>query len=142
MTNKISTIQGGIARDQRGQVRFVNDFDMEVVKRFYIIKNANTEIIRGWRAHKIEQRWFYVLSGSIDVSVIRIDNWESASRNLSVEKVSLSAHDLKVLHVPNGYGTAFKSISLDAELLVFADSSIHEAWKDDYTWNLEYFKNL
>lgn len=34
----IKTIKGGIAEDHRGHIRFVNDFDMTEVKRFYIIK--------------------------------------------------------------------------------------------------------
>lgn len=44
---KLQNIRGGIAKDHRGQIRFVNDFDMSLVKRFYIIKNADTEIVRG-----------------------------------------------------------------------------------------------
>lgn len=54
MKNRINIIQWGVAKDQRGQIRFVNDFDMSLVKRFYIIKNLDTELVRGWRAHKIE----------------------------------------------------------------------------------------
>lgn len=47
----INFINGGSASDDRGSIRFVNEFDMTPVKRFYIIKNADTELIRGWRAH-------------------------------------------------------------------------------------------
>ena len=51
--SEIAQITGGIAKDHRGQIRFVNDFDMTEVKRFYIITNKDTELIRGWRAHRI-----------------------------------------------------------------------------------------
>src|SRR5690606_35528976 len=100
---EINTIQGGIAEDHRGHIRFVNDFDMTQVKRFYIIKNKDTDLVRGWRAHRIEQRWFYVLSGSFSVDLIKIDNWGESSPELPVERRILKAVDKQILHVPVGY---------------------------------------
>jgi dTDP-4-dehydrorhamnose 3,5-epimerase-like enzyme len=138
----IEIIKGGVAKDNRGQIRFVNDFDMSEVKRFYIIKNADTEFVRGWRAHRIEQRWFYVLTGSFEIYIIKINDWEQPSMDLSIEKVILSAADMEIFHIPQGYGTAIKAIEADSELLVFADYGIDHAAQDDYTWNLDYFKNL
>lgn len=138
----METIQGGVVKDHRGQIRFVNDFDMTLVKRFYIIKNVDTTLIRGWRAHRIEQRWFYVLSGSFNVNLVKIDDWEFPSRNCLIEKVIFNAAEQQVLHVPPGYGTAFKAVEPDSELLVFADYGIDNAKNDDYTWSLDYFINL
>lgn len=135
----ISNIQGGIAKDHRGQIRFVNDFDMTQVKRFYIIKNADISLVRGWRAHRMEQRWFYVMSGSFTVDLVKIDDWSNASPNLPIERRVLKALENQVLHVPVGYGTAFQALEPDSELLVFADFSIENAVKDDYTWPKEYF---
>ncbi|WP_159730237.1 WxcM-like domain-containing protein [Sphingobacterium sp. 18053] len=138
----METIQGGVAKDHRGQIRFVNDFDMKLVKRFYIIKNADTTLIRGWRAHRIEQRWFYVLSGSFCVDIVKIDDWDSPSPNCPIEKSILNALDQQVLHVPSGYGTAFQAVEPNSELLVFADYGVDNAKYDDYTWSLDYFVNL
>lgn len=135
----MKTIQGGIAKDHRGQIRFVNDFDMTQVKRFYIIKNTDTELIRGWRAHRMEQRWFYVLSGAFSLDLVKIDDWENASPDLPVEKRILKAGEQQVLHVPVGYGTAFQALEADSELLVFADYGIENAKNDDYTWAVDYF---
>jgi len=118
---ELSSIQGGISKDERGQIRFVNEFDMSLVKRFYIIQNADTALIRGWRAHRIEQRWFYVLSGSFNVDLVKIDNWENPSPSLAIENLILHAADMKVLHVPVGYGTAFRALEVGSELLVYAD---------------------
>jgi len=139
---ELSFIQGGVAKDERGQIRFVNEFDMSLVKRFYIIKNADTELIRGWRAHRIEQRWFYVLSGSFNVDLVKIDNWENPDPFLPIENVVLQAEDMKVLHVPAGYGTAFRALRLESELLVYADYHLTDASQDNYTWGKDYFKNL
>lgn len=137
----IGFIKGGIAKDHRGQIRFVNDFDMSLVKRFYIIKNTDTELIRGWRAHRIEQRWFYVLSGSFELSLVKIDDWDHPSQDLKVDKEILKAEDGQVVHVPVGYGTAFRALEENSELLVFADYGIDHAPKDDYTWAVDYFVN-
>lgn len=139
---KLSFIQGDVAKDGRGQIRFVNEFDMSLVKRFYIIKNADTELIRGWRAHRIEQRWFYVLSGSFNVDLVKIDNWEAPNQSLPIENVILNTVDMKVLHVPVGYGTAFRALESESELLVYADYPITHAPLDDYTWKFDYFENV
>lgn len=135
----IQTIQGGIAQDQRGHIRFVNDFDMSLVKRFYMIKNADVELVRGWRAHRIEQRWFYVVAGAFEVELIQIDNWDEPAKDLPIERVNLESANMEVLHVPKGYGTTFRAFQPDSELLVFADHGIEHAPLDDYTWPLEYF---
>src|SRR5690606_4284846 len=138
---EINTIQGGIAEDHRGHIRFVNEFDMTQVKRFYIIKNKDTDLVRGWRAHRIEQRWFYVLSGSFSVDLIKIDNWENASPDLAVERRVLAAAKRQMLHVPAGYGTSFQALESESELLVFADYGIEHAENDDHTWPEDYFVN-
>lgn len=137
----IDFIKGGLAKDHRGQIRFVNDFDMTQVKRFYIIKNTDTDLVRGWRAHRIEQRWFYVLSGSFTVDFIKIDDWLCPSRDLPVERLVMQEEAHSVLHAPKGYGFAFQAVEPNSELLVFADYGIENAPNDDYTFPLEYFIN-
>lgn len=137
----IDFIKGGIAKDDRGQIRFVNDFDMSLVKRFYIIKNLDITLVRGWRAHRIEQRWFYVLSGSFAVDIVKIDNWENASPDLPVERLVLNTDENRVLHLYTGYATAFQALEENSELLVFSDFRIENAPKDDYTYPLNYFIN-
>lgn len=135
----INTISGGITKDNRGQIRFVNDFDMTLVKRFYMIKNVNTQFMRGWRAHKIEQRWFYVLSGEFELNQVKIDNWESPSRDLPVERKILKVDDYQLIHIPVGYGIALRALEEGSELLVFADYGIEHAPQDDYSWPADYF---
>lgn len=136
---KIEFITGGIAEDHRGHIRFVNDFDMGAVKRFYIIENKDLSTIRGWRAHRIEQRWFYVLEGAFSLKTVQIDDWVEPSRQLPVEEVVLHASDERVVHVPVGYGTAFQALEAGSRLLVFADYGIDHAKEDDYTYPHDYF---
>ena len=137
----VKTILGGIAKDFRGQIRFVNDFDMSLVKRFYIIKNKDLDLIRGWRAHKIEQRWFYVLSGSFAFDIVKIDNWDKPSKDLLIDRQNLIEKGNQLLHLTTGYGTAFQALEENSELLVFSDYGIENAPNDDYTYPLDYFIN-
>lgn len=139
---EVKIIQGGIAKDERGQIRFVNEFDMSLVKRFYIIKNTDTELVRGWRAHRIEQRWFYILSGKFGVDLVKIDNWETPNPMLPIQRVILESAEMKVLHVPAGYGTAFRALEANSELLVYADYPLAHAISDDYTWKPDYFSGV
>ncbi|MFC3353420.1 hypothetical protein [Sphingobacterium zeae] len=139
---ELNTIQGGIAQDGRGSIRFVNEFDMSLVKRFYIIRNADTELVRGWRGHKIEQRWFYVLSGEFSLDLVKIDNWAKPDQSLPVHNIILKACEMKVLNVPNGYATAFRALEQDSELLVYADYPLSHAVEDDFTWPIKYFKSI
>ena len=142
LINPVESIQGGVAKDHRGQIRFVNDFDMVAVKRFYIIKNSDTEFVRGWRAHRIEQRWFYVLSGSFELNLVKIDDWDNPSKDLGIRKELIKSDSMRLLHIPAGYGTAFKALENDSELLVFADYDINHAEYDDYQWPGDYFQPM
>ena len=52
MGEAITTYIGGIAVDDRGQLRFVNDFNFANVKRFYQVENHRQGFIRAWHGHK------------------------------------------------------------------------------------------
>ena len=52
----IKFIEGGIFTDYRGHISHVNDLDMQEIKRFYIIHQKDTSIIRAWHAHQHEKK--------------------------------------------------------------------------------------
>lgn len=68
-------ITGAIYHDNRGIVKYVNGFDMSDSKRFYQITNSNTDLLRGWQAHKVERKWFYAAKGKFKIFLVKIDNW-------------------------------------------------------------------
>lgn len=103
-------IKGGAVTDLRGIIRFVNDFDMGLIKRFYIIENATLDIVRGWRGHAIEQRWFYALTGAFRLDTVKPDDWSAPSQHLPVDSLTLTSQESEILHVPSGYCTAIQSI--------------------------------
>lgn len=138
MTNPQLQIPGKKHQDERGVITYNNDFDASAVKRIYTIENHSTEFIRGWQGHKIEQRWFACMKGGFEISVIQVDDFESPSKDLEVQKYNLDEGELTYLHVPSGCITAIKATSKDSKLLVLADYLLGEI-NDEYRYSLDYF---
>lgn len=132
-------IHGGQHTDHRGTITFLNDFDMSQVKRLYIIQNKDIEVVRGWRAHKVEQRWFYAVDGEFLIRAIEIDNFESPRKDVRIEEYLVSEESNQVLHIPVGYATSIQATVSGSKLLVFADNGIENAKLDDYLYPDDYF---
>lgn len=50
--NSLKIIPGDLAVDDRGKLIFVNDFDFNNIKRFYIVENHKQNFIRAWHVKK------------------------------------------------------------------------------------------
>ena len=143
--------QGGLHTDARGVLRFCNDFDMSIVKRFYTISNSAEQPVRGWIGHKKETKWFFPLRGRTVIEV------ESFGQNLqdgqdfgfrvsssecrvgidaegakgSLERFILNENEPKVLKVPPG--NWFKIVQDgNSEVMVFYDCKVGEFENDDF----------
>jgi len=136
---KPGIIKGGKYSDDRGNLFFNNDFNASEVKRIYYIENTDTEFVRGWTGHKIEQRWFSALQGSFTIRFVKIDNWETPSKDVEVLKFQLNSDNFNVLHMPKGYASAIQSNEKNSRLLVMADYLLGEI-ADDYRFSIDYFK--
>jgi len=133
-----SVIEGACYKDERGELRYNNSFDASQVKRLYLIQNSDSNPVRGWQGHKIEQRWFIAVNGAFEISTIQVDDWDSPSVNLSAQKFILGQESFNVLHVPAGYITAIRSLVAGSTLLVMSDHLLGET-KDEYRFPLNYF---
>lgn len=132
-------IRGGSHADDRGTLRFVNDFDMSAVKRFYTICNSAEEPKRGWIMHKRETKWFFPVAGVTEVKV-RGDGeqWEHCSSYV------LRASEPSVLQVPPGHWFLIEQSSNrtteqsnnqtmpPAEVMVFSNCNVGEFPNDDF----------
>jgi dTDP-4-dehydrorhamnose 3,5-epimerase-like enzyme len=123
---EIELIPGGSHTDERGTVSFVNDFDFKWVGRFYTIRSHRCGDPRGWIGHQIEQKWFAALSGSVLVVAVKIDDWESPSPTLPVQRYTLSSATPAVLQVPPGHVCAMVMLTDDALLGVFSSGKIED----------------
>lgn len=132
-------IQGSSFQDERGQLRFVNDFLMNEVKRMYIIEHPSTSVIRAWQAHQKEQKWFFVLEGSFEVKLVQPDNWEIPDKKLPVQSLKLEASNNEVLHIPAGYANGLRALEENSKLLIFSDQDLKEASADNFKFNKDYW---
>lgn len=132
-------ISGDSFEDFRGKLNFNNSFVASKVKRIYIIENVNEHFIRGWQGHKIEQRWFCAVSGSFKIELIRIDNWETPSKDLKKEVFKVFSEKMDILHIPPGFVTSIKGLEEQSKLLVMSDYLLNEI-EDNFKFPLSYFE--
>ncbi|MDE6268450.1 MAG: WxcM-like domain-containing protein [Muribaculaceae bacterium] len=133
--DEINVIEGEIFRDYRGQISSLNTFYFDGIRRAYIIHHPDASIIRGWHAHKNERKWFYCLKGSFTVALVRIDDWDSPSKDLIPEIFHLSDEKSQLVCVPAGYANCLKAHSPGSIMLVLSDKTIKEAKNDSWRYN-------
>ena len=136
---KPSEIKGKVHTDFRGSLYYNNDFDAKEVKRIYFIENKDTEFVRAWQGHKIEQRWFSAVQGSFEIKLIEVDDWENPSKDSFVHSFILKANQLDILHVPKGYISSIQALELNSKLMLMADYLLGEV-KDEFRFDADYFK--
>ena len=56
-------IEGGIHVDARGQLKYMEKFPRNEIKRFYIISNNKQDFVRAWHGHKKEGKYVFALNG-------------------------------------------------------------------------------
>jgi dTDP-4-dehydrorhamnose 3,5-epimerase len=124
-------IKGGLAVDDRGEVGFVNDFSFHNVKRFYTVANHRRGFVRAWHGHRHEAKYATVLSGSMLVGCVKVDNWENPSTDLPVHRFVLSEKTPTVLFIPAGYANGFMSLTDHAKVVIFSTRTLQESINDD-----------
>ena len=130
-------IQGEIYEDDRGALRFVNDFNMAEIIRFYEIAPKNEDIIRAWQGHEYEKKWFHCLAGSFVINLVAIDNIKNPSNQLVPQRIELEAGSPQILEVPGGYATGIKASSNNSRLQVFSNYGLEASAADDYRFPLD-----
>ena len=131
--------EGGLSIDDRGEVGFVNGFDMRQVRRFYTVCNHKPGFVRAWHAHKREKKYVTVVSGAAIVAAVCIDNWESPSKDLCVHRYVLSAQKPAVLFIPNGHANGFMTLTEDTKLMFFSTAMLGESEGDDIRYDAHYW---
>ena len=131
---KPAIINGGIAIDDRGSVRFANDFNFDGVKRFYHVSNHRNGFIRAWHGHKKEGKYVYVSKGTALIGIVDMKTEE-------ISKYVLSCKSPKILWIPPGYYNGFKSLEDKTSILFFSTTSLEESLGDDIRkdfnhWNI------
>ena len=137
--NRVPTLNRGNSHsDDRGVLHFNNEVNIQGVKRIYFVENIDTNFIRGWQGHQVEQRWFSAVQGSFKISTMAVDNWENPSKNSPMQSFILNASSLDVLHIPNGYITCIQSLENSSRLMAMSDYLLNEI-NDEYRFESAYF---
>tara|TARA_R110002051_G_scaffold325568_1_gene428964 strand:- start:14574 stop:14990 length:417 start_codon:yes stop_codon:yes gene_type:complete len=133
-------ILGDSHQDDRGTLKFNNDFDATLVKRVYSIENADTVLVRGWQGHRVEQRWFTAVLGKFKIELIKVDDWENPTKELNKTIFELSDENADILYVPKGYISSLQAMTEASKLLAMSDYKLNEI-QDEYKFSSDYFKD-
>ena len=137
--SKIQQFAGNLAVDDRGTVRFVNEFDFTGVKRFYQVDNFDLNMIRAWHGHMKEGKYVYVASGSIILGAIRLTSKIKPNKKVRVERFILSAQKPQVVFIPPGYANGFKTLEKKTKVIFFSTRTLAESKGDDYRFPADYW---
>jgi dTDP-4-dehydrorhamnose 3,5-epimerase len=132
-----SIIRGGLATDERGTVRFVNDFNPKFygVRRFYTIENHQVGYVRAWHGHRKEAKFITVLSGAAIIGVANMESRET-------QKFVMSADNPQILYVPPGYANGSMSLVPNTQIIHFSTCTMEEAADDDIRYALRQFDDI
>ena len=127
-------IKGGAFVDDRGTVTFCNDFDMSVIRRFYILENWQEGYVRAWHGHIKEAKWIVCVSGAAIVG----------AGAMLKGKVGIDHPDRFVLHpngdvlyIPPGYANGHKNLVQGTRLIHFSNLTQEETKGDDIRFNAD-----
>lgn len=141
VNHQIEIIEGDIFKDERGRINTVNSFNFEDVRRCYMIKNASTDIVRGWNGHKCERKWFYCIKGSFALALVEIDDWNAPSHDLVPKVYQLNENHSRIVAVPAGYANCMKALEEDSIMIVYSDKTLEEASNDNWKFDKDLWVN-
>lgn len=137
-------ITGGLAIDDRGTLKFINDFDPVKygIRRFYQVENFQQGFIRAWHGHQREAKYVYVASGAALVGCFPVKDATLSAIDITTHKFTLSESISRVLYIPPGWFNGFKSLSPDTKILFFSTSTLEESKGDDIRLDHDFIKDF
>jgi len=134
---KPEIIEGNIAVDDRGNLRFCNDFNFaeKGIKRFYQVENIDKNVIRAFHAHLNEKKYVFVPKGCFKVICVKLD--KDGRMGITPETFILSDKKPSILFIPNGYANGFMDLEGDGIIQFFSTSTLEESKNDDirFEWD-------
>ena len=133
-------MNGGVFADDRGKLRFVNDFDFSNVKRFYQVENHRQGFIRAWHGHVHEGKYVYVPSGTALVGVVPLST-PLAEHPATPKKFILTSEKPQILWIPPNHANGFMNLENNTIVMFFSTSTLEESKGDDIRfpydeWNI------
>ncbi len=132
-------IAGGFAVDDRGQVSFVNGFAFDSVRRFYLVENFSTQVVRAFHGHVNEEKFVFVVCGAAIVAAVQFDDPLNPNRDAKPYRFVLSDRQPQILHVPAGYANGFRPLEPRTRIMFFSTATMGESGKDDYRFPYDHW---
>ena len=132
-------LDGASFVDDRGSLKFLNDFSLFGIKRFYIIENHSKGFIRAWHGHLIEAKAFVPIQGSFLLGAVAMSDSSNPSKDAEVTRKVLDASNPQALLIPPGFANGLMSLTEGAKLLVFSSTTLDESQGDDYRFPYDYW---
>jgi dTDP-4-dehydrorhamnose 3,5-epimerase-like enzyme len=130
-------IPGALSIDDRGQLTFVNDLKFEGIRRFYIVENFSTEVVRAFHGHLKEEKFVFPLAGSAIVAAIGMEAQSCPDASAKMHRFVLSSRQPCILHIPAGFANGFRGLEPGTKLLFFSSATVEESSEDDYRFKYD-----
>lgn len=127
--------------DDRGKLMFVNNFDFAQVKRFYVVEDFSTSVVRAFHGHKREAKFVFVMSGAAIVAAVKIDDFENPGKSLPIYRFVLSEDKPSILYVPPGFANGHRSLKNNTKVIFFSSSTLEESKGDDFRFPINFWGN-
>jgi dTDP-4-dehydrorhamnose 3,5-epimerase-like enzyme len=134
---KCKIISGGAAYDDRGSLKYFNDFDAASlgIKRFYVVSNNSACDTRAWHGHFHEGKYCTVIAGSAIIVAIPIEGRFSGGvelgSDIDMERFVLSANQPRMLYIPPGMFNGARTLEPGTQIMYFSTSTLEESKNDD-----------
>jgi dTDP-4-dehydrorhamnose 3,5-epimerase-like enzyme len=139
LQNQLSLIDSGFAVDDRGDLLFCNGFDLEPIRRFYVVTNHRRGFIRAWHGHRYEAKYVLPLDGAALFAGVAVQDWERPDPNAYVERLTISAKRPQVLFIPPGFAHGFMTLGENTRLMFFSTATLEESANDDYRFHARFW---
>ncbi|TXH56898.1 MAG: sugar epimerase [Bacteroidia bacterium] len=138
-TLKPYIIKGNTFKDDRGELKYNNNFDLKKVVRFYEVHPNTKNKIRAFHGHFKEEKYVYVTNGSILIYAIKIDDKLIPSKKTKKYSFILNGDDANVLYIPSGYANGFKILEKNTNVIFYSNLTTKQSEKDDYRFDQNYW---
>ena len=81
------------------------------------------------------KKWFYCVKGAFTIGLVEIDDWETPSPELKVQKYHLTEQESRIICIPEGYANCIKASIPGSILLVFSGKTLPEAYSDSWCYD-------
>lgn len=137
--NKVSILKGGKFTNEKGTIKFANEFDFKGIKRFYAIELPKRNLIRAFHGHFKESKSVFVTSGSLLLCVVKLDDKKNPSKKNKVKKIILDSQNPQIVNVPAGFANGIMSLEKNTQVIFYSNKSVKDSEADDYRFPEDYW---